>query len=30
MANVYYISVFVMLILVWLRLGEVVDCVTAK
>lgn len=30
MANVYYISAFVMLILIWLRLGEVVDCGSVK
>lgn len=28
MANIYYIGVFVMLILIWLRLGEVVDNVS--
>lgn len=25
MANIYYIAAFVMLILIWLRLGEVSD-----
>lgn len=29
MANIYYIALFVMLILIWLRLGEVVDSVAS-
>lgn len=27
MANIYYIAAFVMLILIWFRLGEVIDSV---